>query len=104
MVAERTLGPQYAPLAAALAPASVAGYNAWRAPALAEAKAANVTRDTTAKQSREAGFSMPPGETNPTVVNKVLEGPGGTTSVEALWSTKKPQAVNDLGRRTLGVL
>lgn len=103
MVAERTLGPQYAPIAALTPSGVISGYNALRSPALAEAKAANVTRDTTIKQSREAGFGMPPSQTNPTVVNKVLEGSVGTPSVEALLSTKNQKIVNDLGRRTLGV-
>lgn len=46
---------------------------------------------------------MPPSQTNPTIVNKVLEGSVGTPSVEALASSKNQQLTNALGRRALGV-
>jgi hypothetical protein len=103
MAAEKTLGPEYAPLAAAAAPASILAYNTSRAPSLANAQAQNATLDATINRSRDAGFVMPPAQTNPSVVNKVLEGTVGTPSLEALASTKNQQLINDLGRRTLGV-
>lgn len=103
MIAERTLGPDYAPIGALAGPAGIAAFNAARAPALATAQAQNATRDATIRRSHDAGFTMPPSQTNPTVVNKVLEGSVGTPSVEALASSKNQQLTNALGRRALGV-
>lgn len=103
MVAEKTLGPQYAALAALSPSVATIAYNTARAPALATAQAQNVTRDATINRSREAGLVMPPAQTNPSVVNKVLEGTVGTPSLEALGSTKNQQIINDLGRRALGI-
>jgi hypothetical protein len=103
MVAEKTLGPQYAGIGALAPSAATLAYNTARAPALANAQAQNVTRDATINRSREAGLVMPPAQTNPSVTNKVLEGTVGTPSLEALGSTKNQQIINDLGRRALGV-
>lgn len=103
MIAEKALGPQYAALAALSPSVATIAYNTARAPALASAQAQNVTRDATINRSREAGLVMPPAQTNPTVVNKVLEGTVGTPSLEALGSTKNQQIINDLGRRALGL-
>jgi hypothetical protein len=103
MITEHTLGPDYAPVGALAGPSGIAAFNAVRAPGLATARAQNTVRDATIRRSHEAGFTMPPSQTNPTVVNKVLEGSVGTPSVEALASSKNQQLTNALGRRALGV-
>lgn len=103
MVAERTLGPEYAPVAALAGPAGIQAFNAMRAPGLARTQAQNVTADATIRRSHDAGYTMPPNQTNPTITNRVLEGVVGTPSVEGLASTKNQQITNALGRRALGV-
>lgn len=72
-----------------------------RAAARAAAEAANAPRDAVIRQAREAGLVMPPSQSNPSVLNRTLEGAAGklTTAQEA--SAKNAPRVNEIIARDL---
>lgn len=70
--------------------------------AAAGGNSTNVLRDAAAKQARDAGYVIPPSQTNPTLTNRLLEGTAGKISTAQRASRANEQVTNDLVARALG--
>ena len=79
------------------------------APGIANPAPANFTRNAmdpraaTFAASREAGYVVPPSTTNPTGVNRALEGIAGKLTTAQLASAKNQGVTNSLAKRALGL-
>jgi hypothetical protein len=102
-VAGEVLGPAYAAPAAMLPTAVTAAYGATRAKTLQQEQAQNAQRDATAAEARKAGYVIPPTQTNPSLVNRILEGFAGKITTAQLASSKNQQATNRLAKQSLGL-
>lgn len=69
----------------------------------AEKAAANSVKDATAVASRQAGYVIPPSQTNPTVVNRLAEGVAGKISTGQGASIKNQTVTNNLVAKELGL-
>jgi hypothetical protein len=70
----------------------------------AAAKAsANASKDTIAGAARDAGYVIPPTQTNPSVLNSVLEGFSGKISTAQKASVKNQSVTNELAAQELGL-
>lgn len=69
----------------------------------ADAKAARATQDAAARLSREAGYTIPPATTNPSMTNRLLEGFAGKLTTAQQASVKNQEVTNSLVRRALGM-
>lgn len=69
----------------------------------AAAKAARQVQDASGKAAREAGYTIPPATTNPTVTNRALEGFAGKLTTAQQSSVKNQAVTNALVRRALGM-
>jgi len=69
----------------------------------AAAKAANATQDAAAVAAREAGYTLPPVTTNPSVTNRVLEGFAGKLTTAQQASMNNQAVTNGLVRKALGM-
>lgn len=80
----------------------VADFLAKRAGAAGEAMGAlqsnNAARDATAQAARDAGYVIPPTQTNPNVINRALEGLAGKITTGQQSSIKNQKITNDLIR------
>ncbi|UXY14757.1 hypothetical protein N8I74_15750 [Chitiniphilus purpureus] len=56
-----------------------------------------------AKEARDAGYTLPPSTSNPTIVNRALEGVAGKISVEQGASLKNQAKTNAMAARALGL-
>lgn len=65
--------------------------------------AANAAANQANAPFREAGLAAPPSMTNPTLVNRALEGMAGGTKTEQALSAKNQPAFNELIRKDLGL-
>lgn len=92
-IAGEVLGPQWAAPASMVPAAARAVMGAPKAP----------TNEQATKEAREAGFVLPPGQSNPTLWNKMLEGFAGKLTTAQLSSQKNQEKVNVLARRSLGL-
>jgi len=111
--AEPTMGDESALNNAALGGAAGAlGYGAGKyvadkaaaaKAAAADAAAANAGRDAAAVAAKDAGFVLPPTQTNPTTMNKALEGLAGKVSTSQKASIANQQTTNKLAARALGL-
>lgn len=80
----------------------VAGVN--RLAAGREASAvANSVKDATAASAREAGYVIPPVQTNPNMLNRTLEGLSGKISTGQSASIKNQKVTNELAAKALGL-
>lgn len=79
-----------------------AGVNKLAAGRAAEA-AGNSVRDATAATAREAGYVIPPVQTNPSLVNRTLEGLAGKITTGQGASIKNQKTTNALAARALGL-
>lgn len=61
------------------------------------------TQDAVAKLSREAGYTIPPATTNPSMTNSVIEGLSGKIKTAQQASIKNQSVTNDLVRKALGM-
>lgn len=65
--------------------------------------AQNASKDTIAEAARDAGYVIPPTQTNPTVLNSVLEGFSGKLSTAQKASGKNQSVTNNLAAQELGL-
>lgn len=70
---------------------------------LADQQAQNVVKDATIANARNAGYVVPPVQTNPSILNRVLEGFAGKLSTGQSASIKNQNVTNDLVRSELGL-
>lgn len=86
----------------ALLPA--AGTIAYRGAASALApKAPNPTRTETLAAAREEGYRFPPAETNPTIMNKALEGWAGKLTTRQKASEYNAEVTTKIAKRSIGL-
>lgn len=69
----------------------------------AATKSANAVKDAAGIESRAAGYTIPPTQTNPTAWNKALEGLAGKISTGQAASVKNQSVTNSLIRKGLGL-
>lgn len=69
----------------------------------AELAAANAVKDATAATARDAGYVIPPVQTNPSLPNRLLEGLAGKISTGQSASIKNQKTTNMLASRALGL-
>lgn len=62
----------------------------------------NVLRDQAAQKARQAGYVIPPSQTNPTLTNRMLEGTAGKISTAQRASRANETVTNDLVAKALG--
>jgi hypothetical protein len=88
----------------AMAPAvGSAVYQATRGQTLANSQKTNATRDATVAKAREEGYRFPPAETNPTLVNRALEGWAGKLSTRQMASAKNAEVTTNIAKRSIGL-
>lgn len=69
----------------------------------AAAKTANAGRDSAAAAAKQAGYVLPPTETNPSMLNSALEGLSGKVKTAQSASTKNQNVTNNLVKAELGL-
>jgi hypothetical protein len=74
-----------------------------RAAARAEAEAANKGRDAALSTGREAGYSAPPTQVKPTLINRALEGAAGKLTTAQRLSADNQAVTNRLIAKELGL-
>lgn len=103
MVAEKTLGPEWAGVGALLPQAAITSYNASRAPSLAKQESLNSVQDRTLREGREAGYVVPPSEMNAGPIAKTFESFGGKAAMAQKAAIKNQDVTTDLARKDLGL-
>jgi hypothetical protein len=90
-------GQMIAGLGAGIAPAA--------APALATRNLAAVQPQTRQiiGESRQAGYSLPPSQTNPSLTNKVVESLSGKVKTNQAAAQKNQEITNNLAKKSLGI-
>lgn len=68
----------------------------------AAAQSANAGRDAAASLAKDAGYVIPPADTNPTIANEVLNGLSGKIKTAQFASAKNQGVTNDLSRQAVG--
>lgn len=101
-LASELLGPEWA-APASMAPAAMSAVRNARAESLQRQQAQNAVRDATAADSRAQGYVIPPTQSNPSILNKALEGFAGKITTAQLASTKNQDVTNRLARRSIGL-
>lgn len=66
-------------------------------------QAQNAGRDATLSTAREAGYVVPPAQSNPTLVNQAVEGFSGKIKTGQVASVRNQKVTNDLVKKALGV-
>lgn len=94
------LGQTVASVAGGLAPAVASTARQSLFPAKV---AASSIADDTAKAAREAGFTIPPVQTNPSLLNRTLEGFSGKISTAQASAVKNQEVTNRLARQAIGL-
>lgn len=97
------IDPRYTGVAAMAPSMAQRVYTDTRGATLAAKQAENIGRDTTAAASREAGYTIPTTQTNPTIVNRALEGISGKLTTAQQASAKNQPITNQLAKRSLGL-
>ena len=103
VVAERTLGPEWAGVGALAPAAGLAAYNAARAPSLARQESQNAVRDSTLRDARQEGYVVPPSASGGGGVSKTLESFGGKAAMGQKAAVKNQQVTNALARKEIGL-
>jgi hypothetical protein len=103
IVAERTLGPEWAGVGAMAPQAAIQSFNAVRAPTLARQQAENAVRDKTLADARAEGYVVPPSSAAGGFVSRRLESIGGKAAVGQEAAARNQKVTNDLVRRELGL-
>lgn len=62
----------------------------------------NILRDQASAAAREAGYTIPPSQTNPTLTNRILEGTAGKISTAQRASRANEGVTNELVAKALG--
>jgi hypothetical protein len=103
VVAERTLGPEWAGVGAMAPQAAITGYNALRAPSLQRQEAENAVRDSTLREARKEGYVVPPSSSGGGFLSRRLESIGGKAAVGQQAAAKNQKITNEIARRELGL-
>ena len=103
MIAEKTLGPEWAAVGALAPQAAITAYNAARAPSLARNEAQNTIRDETLRAGRQEGYVVPPSVSGGGVLSRRLENFGGKAATAQDAAIKNQQVTNTLARKELGL-
>jgi len=74
------------------------GYVSKKLSDLAAKRSRNAPIDATIKEALDAGFAIPPGQVNPSFVNRRLESAGGKIATQQMFSSKNQQVMDDLAR------
>lgn len=69
----------------------------------AQAAATNSVKDATTAAARSEGYVLPPAQSNPTILNRVLSGLGGKASIEQRASVANQEVTNNLSRKAIGL-
>ena len=77
------------------------GKIASRAAQASTAEAQNAVRDATLKEARRVGYVVPPSTTNPTALNRAVEGISGKAATQQSAAVKNQQVTNRLVRKAL---
>lgn len=77
------------------------GFN-WLADRNAAAQAANAGRDAAAVAARNAGYVIPPADTNPTMTNEILNGIAGKIKTAQTASAQNQTVTNSLAKSAIG--
>jgi hypothetical protein len=67
------------------------------------AEAQNAVRDATLKEARKVGYVVPPSSSNPTALNRAVEGISGKAATQQSAAVKNQQVTNRLVRKALGL-
>jgi hypothetical protein len=102
-VAGETLGPQWAAPAAMAAGGFGQAVQSARQKSLLARQEQNAARDQAVAQAREAGYTLPPTQANPSWWNRALEGFAGKLTTAQHASAKNQQITNILAKRSLGL-
>jgi hypothetical protein len=81
----------------------LANFLAGRNAAGSAAVQANAVRDATIREAQAAGYTIPPASSNPTVVNRALEGMAGKISTAQGAAIKNQPVTDALARKALGL-
>jgi hypothetical protein len=103
VVAERTLGPEWAGVGAMAPQAAITGYNALRAPSLARQEAENSVRDSTLRAAQDEGYVVPPSSSGGGFLSRRLESIGGKAAVGQQAAAQNQKITNAIARRELGL-
>lgn len=69
----------------------------------AQNAAKNAAQDAVAANAKDAGYVIPPSQTNPSIVNKALEGLSGKISTAQSASIKNQKVTNEMAAKALGL-
>jgi hypothetical protein len=103
MVAEKTLGPQWAGVGAMLPQAAITGYNAARAPSLQKQEAENSVRDRTLRAAHDEGYVVPPSSADGGFISRRLESVAGKAAIGQEAAVRNQKVTNEIVRRELGL-
>jgi hypothetical protein len=105
-VTEKTGSPEWGTVAgmATYPAANMVGNAARRSVAMADKlRGENAAKVATMKELRDAGYTIPPAETNPTFVNRFLSTIAGKTPLRQEASLANDSVTNDLIRKEIGL-
>lgn len=97
------VAPEYTGVAAMAPSLAQRAYTDTRAKTLTRQQSENSLRDKVATESRGAGYTIPPTQTNPTIANRALEGIAGKLTTAQQASANNAQTTNTLAKRSLGL-
>jgi len=80
------------------------GWMAKKSADMAAKKSAHAPIDSTIKEAVDAGYVIPPGEVNPTFVNRQLESMGGKIATQQMASSKNQAVTDALARKAAGLM
>lgn len=103
MVAEKTLGPEYAGVGSLLPQAAITAYNAVRAPGLARKESENAVRDQTFSEGREAGYVVPPSAAGGGTLSNIVESFGGKAATGQKAVAENQKVTDALARKEAGL-
>jgi hypothetical protein len=103
VVAERTLGPEWAGVGAMTPQAAITGYNAMRAPSLARQESQNAVRDKTFEEGRQEGLVAPPSAAGGGFFSNILESFGGKAATNQKANKINQEALTAIARREAGL-
>jgi hypothetical protein len=101
MLAEKFIGPEWAGVGALAPTAAITGFNAVRAPGLAQEQAQNQVRDAALRPAQDAGYVVPPSTVRPTLAGNIVESFGGKAAFKQQAELKNQQVTNRLVREEL---
>lgn len=103
IVAEDTLGPEWAGVGAMVPQAGITGYNAMREPSLRRQEARNAVRDQTLRAAQEEGYVVPPSAVKPTFIGNRLESIAGKEALGQQATVRNQEVTNRIAAREAGL-